>query len=391
MSSCNINEKDIFDILGISGREDSYTDLIYSIFEISEGFRKKLLKKFFNGNEDIDNFEMKIRSCYFTPEGSRKKIIPDIILHNNNEIVIIEVKIFSGEGENQLKRYDEGLNTIIEQLKLDAAMNVNKYFLTLDKYEDNKLGGGFKSLTWYEFIDLIPDKTNSDIINKCIKDLKERVNEYDSYCRNEVDIKDIYNWHHFVSYEKILKQIFKKEMIGEKYEWDIWEGWENGENCYAATIQVYCDKSWLSDENTKININDEEDKVINKDIISVKNNYDIHYEIKIIDNKDNKDKRRIEFRIDYHTNPYFTNKDIKGYELLSLDEGRKNIIKEFNEQYKNESNKLNKPQGKALYVYKDMVDIENNCTVGDFKNIIFDFINKNVNKVNNLLNIIKNQ
>ena len=386
----NCTKKDIFDILGISGREDSYTDLIYSVFEISKLFKENLLKKFFEGNGNIEKLNMKIRSCYFTPEGSRKKIIPDIILYNDNKIVIIEVKIFSGEGENQLERYDKGLNEIKSQLGLSNDIKVDKFYLTLDKY--NNLGGGFNSIVWKEFIDLIPnDDFDNDIIKICINCFKERVNEYASYSNNEVHIsdsdnfKDIYNWYHFVSYEKILTQIFKEEIGNKQYIWDIWEGWENGENCYAASIQVYCKDSWKSKNEIKFKDIDNDDidkEVIDKDLISVKSNYDIHYEIKIIG------KNKIEFRIDYHTNPYLTSNDIKVYELYHLYDDRKKIIQNWKEHYRNEDGTVSRAQGKALYVYKKTYEIKDEWTVNDFKNVIYESIYNNEDKVNYLLSVI---
>ena len=377
-------KKDIFDILGINGREDSYTDLIYSIFEISKDFKENLLRKFFEGDNEVEKLKMKIRSCYFTPEGSRKKIIPDIVLYTDNKIVIIEVKIFSGEGEDQLKRYNEGINEIKSQLELSNDIIVEKYFLTLDKY--NELDGDFISINWEEFIGFIPDDVNNDIINICIKNLKDRVNEYANYSTDEVVIadnvkfKDIYNWHHFVSYEKILKQIFNKEIKDKQYIWDIWEGWENGENCYAATIQVYCEDSWKSKKEIMFDANKEE--VENKESISVKNNYDIHYEVKIID------KNKIEFRIDYHTNPYLTSNEIKGYELNHLYDDRKQIIKKWKESCKDEEGKVSRAQGKALYIYKQSYEIKDEWTVENFKNYINNLIENNKNKIEVLLSII---
>lgn len=382
-------ESDIFDILGISGREDSYTDLIHSIFDMSDEFKKNIRDEFFEDGEDIKDLNIKIRSYYFTPEGTRKKIIPDIILYNENKLVIIEVKVFSSEGKDQLKSYSAGVEEIKEQLELKDEIEVGKYYLTLDKQND--LPGEFTSMTWKEFADLIPETIdnkficNCHAINMCIKDLKKRVDDYEDV---NIDVsknfKDIYKWHHFVSYEKILKQIFKDEFDVKWYEWSIWEGWESGENCYAASIQVYCDETWISHDQIVFNTDENDDEVINKDYITVTNNYDIHYEIKIIDNN------KIEFRIDYHTNPYLTNNEIKGYGLLHLYDDRRNIIAEFNSKYsEKEPDKLNKAQGKALYVYKDVREIDDGCTVGEFKRIINNLIENNINKVNDLISIIK--
>lgn len=389
-------ESDIFDILGIGGREDSYTDLIHSIFDMSDEFKKNILNRFFEDRGDIKDLDIKIRSCYFTPEGKRKKIIPDIILYNENKLVIIEVKVFSGEGEDQLASYSAGVKIIKEQLKLKDEIGVDKYYLTLDR--QNNLPGEFTSMTWKDFADLIPETidnkfiSNCQAINMCIKDLKKRVEDYDKYSIGDVNIgdnrkfKDIYKWHHFVSYEKILKQIFKNEFENRQYVWGIWEGWESGENCYTASVQVYCDKSWITDTKIEFESNEENDKITNKDSISAVNNYDIHYEIKIIDNDY---KVTVEFRIDYHTNPYLTNNEIKGYELLHLYDDRRNIIEEFNSKYRKDSDKLNKAQGKALYVYKDVYEIDDNYTVGEFKRIINNLIENNKDKVNDLISIIK--
>jgi len=78
-----MNEQ-IFEILGISTREDSYTDLIAYAFNNSDTFRQKMLT---NLNErDDGNWKFRTRPpIQIKDNDSRKKDVPDMILLNSKE------------------------------------------------------------------------------------------------------------------------------------------------------------------------------------------------------------------------------------------------------------------------------------------------------------------
>lgn len=148
--------KDIFDILGVSSREDTYTDLIVNAFNEKKhtDFRMKTVKFFGGNNECISDVFLTTRKT-FKLEGVTKirtKLLPDIILHlpSEKKVILIENKIFSQEGHNQTLDYasDEALKAI--KNSYPDIHKIEYFYMTLhgDIAESDK----FKSVSWTEFI-----------------------------------------------------------------------------------------------------------------------------------------------------------------------------------------------------------------------------------------------
>ena len=387
------NNIDIFDILGINGREDSFTDLLSNIFNKSEEFRSNLSKVVFD--EKTSDIYIKIRSCYKTPNG---KIIPDILLYTNNNFAIIEVKIFADEGWDQLKRYWDGRDIIQEQLiSLHNNSNIinkeafrkNKnnrkiYFLTLSEInEENISHKDTISITWRKIVDLIPNDVNDERLNICIKDLKRRIDEYENPEINLNDnFNDCFNLTHFVSGDLLLKRIFSdyKDLC------EFWSSWENGHNRYSSTIQVN-NNEWKSKNKIKVS----NGKVIKLDEIHAKDNYDIHFEIDFYW----EDFWKIGFRVDYHTNPYMPVNEIKSLGLGYLYNERKEIISKMkekiktNEKYEDLKDNLCSARGTNLAVYNRIFDIKKNYKVIDVKTMIVDEMKKTKPIIDSLLLAMK--
>ena len=393
--------KDVFDILGINGREDSYTNLIYSIFTESEQFRVNLARYFFN-SDNASKLQMIIRSSYNTPKGLSKKIVPDIILFDDKHLIIIEVKLFSDEGWKQLLRYSDAVDIIVNNINDINKYNINSkeskiYFLTLDKKDikddDAIYYKDVVSITWEDISKLFPNENDikNEYLKICLKNFNSRIKEYyhnDIIYNDNSLFNDVFQAYHFVGYDKILSQMF----IGNQY--NIWQDWNSGQNTFSATIQYYKLESWKSNISIQFQKIDEETEIVlNKDELSAYNNYDIHYEIQFYwDNQIGKWK--INLRIDYHTNPYLTKKDIKYYDLGFIYEQRKDIINKLKNKIETIDHEiyLKMPKsikGDLLQVYTNEY-VVNDEKICDIKNWIYNEI-KNTNIViENLFCIIKN-
>ena len=110
------NKKDVFEILGISNKEDCFTNLIAETFNESGSreFRNQFCRAISNNKTNIyDSADAKIytRNVFnvesTNENGGRSKIVPDILFvaPSQNVIVIIENKIFSDEGFKQTLAY----------------------------------------------------------------------------------------------------------------------------------------------------------------------------------------------------------------------------------------------------------------------------------------------
>ena len=156
-----IDNKDIFDILGISTREDSFTNLIAEAFNNvkHEEFRDAVCSFLSHDEFCINNEEdCNIRTrCVFNIEkgkttGDRSKILPDMLLisKSQNKVVILESKIFSEEGYKQTAAYSSDIFLV----ELDEMLNreydmlgtIQKEFYYLTLMGDSPCSERFKTL-----------------------------------------------------------------------------------------------------------------------------------------------------------------------------------------------------------------------------------------------------
>jgi hypothetical protein len=156
-----MDNKDIFDILGIGGKEDSYTDLIKHFFDNWLDFKKRFC--ILIAGEYKDDFDLKIRMTFDVenPETNKwEKILPDMVLNSRegNIITLVESKIFSDEGYYQTARYVKHSKKIKEKLNMPNASFINHKYVTLDG--DKPSSEHFTALKW------------SDIVLKCCSKYK---------------------------------------------------------------------------------------------------------------------------------------------------------------------------------------------------------------------------
>lgn len=151
------DDLDTFDLLGVSGREDSYTDLIVHAFNQDTQFRSLLLK--FVDARPGSGWHARQRVKVPVP-GSRKGNVPDIVLFDEKkQIIAIEVKVWSSEGFEQLFRYSsmEFKGELVRKLYGDDVVlgesdreSFRLIYLTLDPYPFETAG----EFTWKSFDEL---------------------------------------------------------------------------------------------------------------------------------------------------------------------------------------------------------------------------------------------
>ncbi|MGN0005147.1 MAG: hypothetical protein ACI37Z_04170 [Candidatus Gastranaerophilaceae bacterium] len=160
-------EADIFDILGINGREDSYTNLLKELFDNVLEYRTFLLNMLFPRETlDPNTFYFKTRNKYSWKDSNNKthNEIPDIIIveKSGNHFALIEVKIFSGEGDLQTERYyklfsNDSQDITIHVCNKKDPVTIRKnavrkfYFLTI--YESKAQCEEFVNIRWSNIIE----------------------------------------------------------------------------------------------------------------------------------------------------------------------------------------------------------------------------------------------
>lgn len=100
---------DLFKLFRVETKEDIYT---YCLLEMIKGgtneFRRRVGLQF----GFCDNpFEVVRRSFTNIESSIRKQITPDFILYNENQVSIVESKMFSSEGDDQTSDYSMIINS----------------------------------------------------------------------------------------------------------------------------------------------------------------------------------------------------------------------------------------------------------------------------------------
>ena len=299
---------DTFEILGIGGREDSYTDLLVRGLNEIPDFMENLINNL-PGNKGF-KYEgdwkaiSRIGVTIQKPAG-RSKDTPDMVLYSQtaNSLIIIENKVFSGEGWKQTERYsdNEFFQKLLERLQSDPfCVNLNNsklgfYYLTLDgtKASCDK----FEVLRYRDIIKAIPLNLSSQLPNSrtgvLLKEFHDRVSHYENWKKNipdpTVQIEDyLTNTAGFVTQTDIFNNICTNMNINLTPSWGCTANQGCGSIPYFTwRKEVWENISFATSQNTKYKL-------------------DIHFELQW-----NSCTKHIVLYLHSHTNPYITEKDFE--------------------------------------------------------------------------------
>ena len=224
----NEKELDIFECMGIETKEDRFTDFIKTLFENDKEFKIKLLdmlveksEQKLNKIEDYDDYTITIRQSFKSKDG--KKIVPDIIIsERETAVALIEVKLFSDEGYEQIKRYND-------YFKDKENNQVAIFFLSFDK--NSKLSDKAILLSWQEdFLKILEVNNHSNnttaigyLKTSLIARLKKYSDEIKKIDEGEKDLNLKYFFEDngfFISRNKINYLINNIIKINEDYRTD---------------------------------------------------------------------------------------------------------------------------------------------------------------------------
>ncbi|MBD3402642.1 hypothetical protein GF420_07080 [candidate division GN15 bacterium] len=161
-----VSNDHIFEILGVTAREDSYTDLLCHAINNCEEFRLRFLNGVLAVFRPDEPECFTRRECVPDPKTGQPPAIPDLILSWTDPPfhVLIENKIHSVEGLDQTLKYQ--------------ACEADKYFyLTL--VGETAKSAKFESITWQQILEHCNGCKNSDPkLQLLLDELWERLGEY---------------------------------------------------------------------------------------------------------------------------------------------------------------------------------------------------------------------
>lgn len=302
-------ENDVFDYLGIVGREDSYTNLLKVLFENVSEYKKELLKILFdenNLNADDFYFETRKKYSYKGQNGKSHNEIPDIIIvdKQGNHFALIEVKIFAGEGYGQTQKYynmfSDKEKEIFSQsnlVKLNENTNRKFYFLTI--YGTKPQNNEFKIMKWKEIVEPLKTiKIENEYLCALANSLINKVNSTEII----KNLSDDMPWTESMGYgwanEQNLFTVLQNYCFYED-KWEVtskWNGYNNDSNAFELKCS-FGKENWIgkhlsnfADENNSSKIDE---------------CYQFHYEIAY-----NPATKKVTIRLDYHLEPYLSTQEI---------------------------------------------------------------------------------
>jgi hypothetical protein len=346
----------IFEILGISSREDSYTDLIAYALKESSGFRKNLLARL--GEQDHGDWEYRTRlPVSIVSETGRQKDVPDLIFFSKraNKILLIENKVFSGEGWKQTERYasDDFKSSLEDNLKM-INPKFKFFFLTIDG--TTPYSRVFSTASYLDISDAIPKKLTGSKLDLLLEEFQERINEY--YCwplpnSDDVVLEYLKNKRRLVSSYRTF-EIVAENLLPRRFGFSEECAVTANRGSGFIPLYIWHKESWRSKEYPE-----------EKDGAKC---YDIHFEFQW-DTRE--DWESLTLYLHYHTSPYMTQSELKDIprEFVDKYKNRRNALFEYIQQKKPNGFILsNTPLRLAYYTF------ENNVRFGQLKEMTTDLI-----------------
>lgn len=381
---------DVFEVLGISTNEDTFTNLMKYLFDHNHEFKINFINKFLNTDTTVslENVVLLTRTTYI-PE-TNERIIPDLVLYSKqlNEISVIEVKIHASQGKDQLKKYRDNVEIIKKAVGLKEDATENYYYLSIeeDMGKDNK---DWNFVSWKKMEEVFGVHTASPGLYSLLWGVSQRIKSL----KKKSDFEEVKNysfnnylrWNLWKSPGKTLEELITshpefKDILKEFDQIKSYTQFAPATNT-AETTLILSKDSWQSeleytDENCTVN-----------------NCYDFHIEIRI---STDTERSYIRIRLDHHFNPYAPSSTMK--EILGVDKyailhnQKKEFIKEMKfKTYKDigQKNKYryNAARGDYLWIISKDEEFENQETIAE----VLKFMKNEVEFLPNKIELFKQE
>lgn len=144
-------DKHAFDLLGVGAREDSYTSLLAAACTASHALAQALAERAGHRHAPVSKWKAVARTAASHDFDDRTvRSIPDLVLvtEDGTGMVLVENKIFSGEGQDQTLRYTEAVPQLAERFAIPEPADGQLGLLYLTLNGDRPLDPRWKSLAW---------------------------------------------------------------------------------------------------------------------------------------------------------------------------------------------------------------------------------------------------
>lgn len=330
-------KNDIFDYLGIVGREDSYTNLLKVLFENLPEYKKEFLKILFdenNLNADDFYFETRKKYSYKGQDGKARNEIPDIIIvdKQGNHFALIEVKIFAGEGYGQTQKYYNMFSNNEEKIFFENNSstllneNTNRKFYFLIIYGTEPQNNEFKIIKWKEIVEPLKTiKIENEYLCALANSLINKVNSTEII----KNLSDDMPWTESMGYgwanEQNLFTVLQNYCFYED-KWEVtskWNGYNNDSNAFELKCS-FGKENWIGKHLR--------DFANEKNSSNIDECYQFHYEIAY-----NPGTKKVTIRLDYHLEPYLSTQEINALskekiEKKSINDQKYSEFKDLDEE-----------------------------------------------------------
>ncbi|MDN5696480.1 MAG: hypothetical protein L0G70_00730 [Rubrobacter sp.] len=172
---------DLFDVLNVGTREDSYTSLLAALF----AEKPKWAREFFSQSTGEKDLPPKPVGVYRWPRAavSGKDVIPDLVLTFGDPVSVVwvvEAKIGSGEGKDQLinQESEEAQKSLTESLELPEGAEWRYSYLTLEG-ESPAESANFQPATFETLREVFTKKPSlSEEMYPAYETLRKRLRDY---------------------------------------------------------------------------------------------------------------------------------------------------------------------------------------------------------------------
>jgi len=292
----------ILDILGIGSREDSYTDLIAYAFKhypvsttFSQIIRDSALCQFQGTCKRVRGYRAATGSNQKQKERARDLVLVD---RETQTIVLIETKLFAGEGCDQTKDYASNwFQSSLGRHHDLITPHFAFYFLTLDgkkpESEDSR------AMKWKDVADCVPENLGTTKLDMLLREFKDRVSQHSDwpfpapeqivleYLKKVPEPQRLIGWHQ--TFRKFGENLLA-ELKGFEKEFHTANNPREG----FIPLVLFYKSGWVS---TEPNQNDG------------KKNFSIHFELQWSTGKPDAD--HLTLYVHYETNPYRTRGELK--------------------------------------------------------------------------------
>jgi hypothetical protein len=191
--------------------EDYLTEIFTHILQTDSEVMSAFIK-FLNVGAEGEDFYASTQVSYSALEGHHSGSRPDLVLRSDNHLIMIESKVGSGEGYQQLKRYAEHLDK--KEYDNRTLIYLTKHYDPKDRneiFKNCKNPINFKCVQWYQIYQILTPFNE----NVLVRELQHFLKTNHMSANNQFSPTDILALSNFSKVMKMLENVLDNSVKGE--------------------------------------------------------------------------------------------------------------------------------------------------------------------------------